>query len=143
MNSLIYFAYGSNMIKKQMKSRCPGSELMGIAVLAGYRFMINSRGVATIVEDPVLSVHGMLWRISEENERALDRYEGVANGVYVKKNVAVMPTTEHAEPLRAMAYIASDSRPGTARGGYLLGIIDAAERYAYPEKYVLELKKLA
>jgi hypothetical protein len=142
MNRRVYFAYGSNMIKNQMKSRCPGSELIGIAILAGYRFLINSRGVATIVKDPASRVYGMLWSISIENERALDFYEGVSSGLYAKNQVNVIPATAEGEPVPAMVYIASDNKPGATRAGYLSAIIHAAERYGYPEEYVLELKRL-
>lgn len=45
----LYFAYGSNMDEAaQMAERCPGAEVIGLATLPGYRFVINQRGVATL-----------------------------------------------------------------------------------------------
>lgn len=42
MNKQLYFAYGSNMDTGQMAHRCPGARKVGIALLNGYRFIINS-----------------------------------------------------------------------------------------------------
>ena len=42
-----YFAYGSNMNQEQMKNRCLKSRPLGKVSLLGYRFIINSKGVAT------------------------------------------------------------------------------------------------
>lgn len=36
-----YFAYGSNMDRAQMSQKCSGAVFVGIAKLAGHRFIIN------------------------------------------------------------------------------------------------------
>lgn len=46
----LYFGYGSNLWLHQMHLRCLTSEYVGIARLNGYRWMINSRGYANVVE---------------------------------------------------------------------------------------------
>jgi hypothetical protein len=43
-----YFAYGSDIAKKQMASRCPGSQLAGRAQLLAHSFLITERGVASV-----------------------------------------------------------------------------------------------
>ena len=60
-----YFAYGSNMDHEQMSVRCSGATPLATAVLAAHRFVINSEGVATVVSDPLLCVHGLLWSLTE------------------------------------------------------------------------------
>jgi hypothetical protein len=45
--------------------------------LYGYRFLINSRGVATILSAADNLVQGVMWRLLPEDEIRLDRYEGV------------------------------------------------------------------
>ena len=45
-----YFAYGLNMHRAEMAQRCPGAVLQGIARLDRHEFLINARGVATIVQ---------------------------------------------------------------------------------------------
>jgi len=48
----LYFAYGSNLSLAQMNLRCPTSSYIGLARLRGYRWIINTRGYANIVEVP-------------------------------------------------------------------------------------------
>ncbi|KAF2786552.1 hypothetical protein K505DRAFT_330275 [Melanomma pulvis-pyrius CBS 109.77] len=45
-----YFGYGSNLWLHQMALRCPTSKYLGVARLKGYRWIINARGYANIVE---------------------------------------------------------------------------------------------
>ncbi|TGO36988.1 hypothetical protein BHYA_0109g00240 [Botrytis hyacinthi] len=45
----LYFAYGSNLLHTQMKTRCPDSTYVGVGVLQNYRWIVNRRGYANIV----------------------------------------------------------------------------------------------
>lgn len=139
MNTLTYFAYGSNMIIGQMDSRCAGCASIGIARLYGHRFIINSRGVATIVPDREKHVHGIAWVISEDDVDSLDYYEGVKGGLYRKVYEQVV-LEDDSEPVMALVYVAADSVPGKSRHGYLDGIIEAAELHGFSEEYIKELK---
>ncbi|EME79644.1 uncharacterized protein MYCFIDRAFT_142157 [Pseudocercospora fijiensis CIRAD86] len=84
----IYFGYGSNLWLYQMRQRCPTSRYLGIARLKGYRWIIYGRGYANIVEiagdkqsssehDDSEEVWGLVYSLEEEDERRLDRNEGV------------------------------------------------------------------
>ncbi|PSN69263.1 hypothetical protein BS50DRAFT_572429 [Corynespora cassiicola Philippines] len=46
----VYFGYGSNLWLEQMRTRCPESEYLGVARLDGYKWLINERGYANVVE---------------------------------------------------------------------------------------------
>ncbi|KAI0599885.1 hypothetical protein F4775DRAFT_548674 [Biscogniauxia sp. FL1348] len=48
---LLYFAYGSNLCTAQMRARCPASEPLALAHLAGWSWIINERGYANIVKN--------------------------------------------------------------------------------------------
>ncbi|KAI1417910.1 hypothetical protein F5Y13DRAFT_150038 [Hypoxylon sp. FL1857] len=80
----LYFAYGSNLHLTQMANRCPASVFKGKAVLHGYRWQINERGVANVVESAQDSVEGLLYLVTPKDERALDRSEGVSKNLYQK-----------------------------------------------------------
>lgn len=69
-----YFAYGSNLNKAQMTTRCLDAVNVGPAILKGYE--LEFRGVLTIIKRPGGIVKGGLWKISQWDELALDRYEG-------------------------------------------------------------------
>ena len=47
-NATIYFGYGSNLWREQMKQRCPQSEYLGVARLNNYTWLINERGYANV-----------------------------------------------------------------------------------------------
>ncbi|KAF5989134.1 hypothetical protein FCOIX_171 [Fusarium coicis] len=83
--STLYFAYGSNLHLAQMAHRCPGSVFKGKATLDSYRWQINERGVANVVESgSEHSVEGLLYMIGPKDERTLDRNEGVSKDLYQK-----------------------------------------------------------
>ena len=136
-----YFAYGSNMDVAQMRVRCPGSQVLGTARLDGFRFRINRRGVATVVAEAGAVVWGVLWDLTQEDERTLDGHEGVPSGLYFKDEVRVdAPSCQGlSDGIGVLTYIAADSRPGVARAGYLERIIEAALHHGLPQEYAEEL----
>ena len=48
----VYFAYGSNLSLTQMTFRCPGSTMIGIALLRDWTWIINTRGYANVIQNP-------------------------------------------------------------------------------------------
>lgn len=80
-----------------MAIRCPTSTYVGIARLAGYKWIINDRGYANVVQTaaPDASVDrsddcvwGVVFELLAEDERRLDINEGVPNA-YTKE---MLPT---------------------------------------------------
>ena len=126
----LYFAYGSNLHKAQMRSstpalpdrtgeylnRCPDSHEIAPYILEGYRLAFVGEasrrwgrgGVATIIKSPDDCVLGAIYSISHDDETTLDRLEGFnplnpPTGRYVK--VASL-FKYNDQPV--MAYIASE-----------------------------------
>ena len=90
----LYFAYGSNMDEAAMRVRCPKARAIGTARLARHRFVLMGQtGYASVLRDPVSTVHGVLIDLALSDVRPLDRYEDVAHGLYVK---ALLPVTRAA-----------------------------------------------
>lgn len=116
-----YLAYGSNLCAQQMAQRCPQAEAGEVITLSGWRFAINRRGVATLLQEDGAEAVGLVWHLTEACERHLDRYEGVRSNAYRKEVIDA-----GGEP--ALVYLASEERPGQPRPGYLEGILDAAKR---------------
>jgi gamma-glutamylcyclotransferase (GGCT)/AIG2-like uncharacterized protein YtfP len=133
-----YFAYGANMHGIEMAERCPEAELIGPAVLKGYTFRIAKGGYGTVVGDAAGVVHGVLWTISPDDERSLDEYEGVPQGLYKKMNVNVEQPDGAA--VNAFAYHAADETPGNPNPGYLETVLVAARSQQLPEEYVAKLE---
>jgi len=135
---VVYFAYGSNMDLVQMSNRCEGAAVVSTAELPFHRFIINSRGVATVVPDRASTVRGLLWRVSKEDERSLDRHEGVVQGMYRKTFVRVHVPS--GGKVWALIYVSTDSTPGQARPGYMEKIVSAAQECGLPQTYIDQLK---
>jgi len=121
-----------------MDERCPDSGLVGAAELEGWRFLINTRHVATIVPDDSSVVHGLLWRISAGDEATLDKREGVEWGTYRKDELDVDVTG--GSPEKALVYIARDDKGGTLGKEYIEMIIAAVREHDLPDKYQAELR---
>ncbi|KAF1737824.1 Gamma-glutamylcyclotransferase [Beauveria bassiana] len=81
----LYFAYGSNIHVSQMAERCPRSLFVGAASLPGHRWQINERGVANIVPSPSHRVEGLVYLVDREDEKTLDRSEGVSQKLYERQ----------------------------------------------------------
>lgn len=75
---------------KQMAARCPQSTLHSRGILRGYRWQINSRGVANVVQsDPTDVVEGIVFTVTPRDVRTLDRNEGVSRQLYHKKKIPI------------------------------------------------------
>lgn len=135
----LYFAYGSNMDVAAMAQRCPASKPLGLARLPRHRLLINSDGYATVVREPKGDVHGLLFDLALPDIPALDRYEGVARGLYAK---VVQPVITGQGPRKALVYIARSSTPGAPKPGYLESVIAAAQSAGLPPRYVASLAAL-
>lgn len=147
-HEVLYFAYGSNLSTDQMRQRCPYSTPVGLGYLEGWRWIINERGFANIVqvEDFEMvdaaeastsnstsaastapedeGVYGLLYLLPPQDEESLDGYEGVPFA-YQKFQVDVAWVKDTAgedfgEMVRALVYI-DEKRVGedVPRGEYV------------------------
>lgn len=79
MQKKYYLAYGSNLNRYQMRVRCPNAKPLGTAVIENYRLLFKgSQTGAYLTIEPAEGhyVPVAVWQVDEEDERALDRYEG-------------------------------------------------------------------
>ena len=135
----LYFAYGSNMDENQMAVRCPNSKLLGRAKLSGYRYIIYSRGFASVRPEEGAIVEGLLWAIPQEDEKTLDRYEGIQYNCYTKENMKVMFNEKDTE---CLVYIGTDDIDGTPGYSYQRLIVDAAKKHDLPKDYIEMLESI-
>ncbi len=134
----LYFAYGSNLDTAAMAVRCPASKPVGPARLARHRFLIAKEGYASILRDPRRTVWGLVWDIPFADMPALDRYESVASGLYVK---LMQPVITKTGSRRALVYVARSVGTGQPRPGYLEGVTAAARAAGLPEDYIAEMEQ--
>ena len=99
----LYFAYGSNINLTQMEYRCPDAVPMGVVELKDYALTFRGGGVATIIPEKGSIVPGLLWSITPECEKSLDRYEGFPNCYH--KDMVTVTDTKTGKQFDVMAYV--------------------------------------
>lgn len=81
MANVLYFAYGSNMCAAQMRERIPDAEKIGVGRLADYALVwdkqskIDGSAKANIIERAGSEVWGVVYRLSSDDMRKMDRHE--------------------------------------------------------------------
>lgn len=134
----LHFAYGSNMSRADMQARCPGAIALGTATLAGWCFVINPDGYGSIARQAGGIVHGVLWRLGARDLAAINAYENVAGGLYVRRT---LPVLHEGRRTPALIYIAVRQGEGTPRPGYMAIVVAAARDWALPESYIRSLMR--
>ncbi len=135
----LYAAYGSNMDPAQMAERCPHSPQAGTGWLEGWRLTFGGEDIgwegalATVVEDADGRVFVVLYEVSENDEQALDRWDGATLGYYSKVKVRVATLEGDAV---AWLYVLNDYEGGLPSARYLGIMADAAESAGAPADYV-------
>jgi len=133
----LYFAYGSNMSKEQMNNRCPNHKYFGHGTLKGFRWIITERGYANIIKSEADEVHGVVYKINEEDEASLDKSEGVLKGSYRKETLRIeIEKTNYP----CLVYIDPIEAEGSPKEEYVSrinrGVSDAKLYPEYVERYI-------
>jgi hypothetical protein len=136
----LYFAYGANMDVGEMARRCPRSRPIGLARFMRHRLAIMREGWLTATHDSSATTHGVLWNLAFADIAALDRFEGVAGGLYFK---ATQPVLAAGGPKRALVYFGANAGPGRARPDYMRAVIVAARFWRLPPEGMATLEALA
>jgi len=146
MTDLVYFAYGSNMLRERLDARCPNVRLLGNAVLDGHRLTfdqfshVDGSGKGGIVPAPGERVPGVLWTLPPGDLPALDLAESAGRG-YERAGVTV--TRAGGGAVEAITY-----RPIDLRGDlrpwdwYLALVVAGAEQQGLPGDYVGRLREV-
>jgi hypothetical protein len=127
----LHFAYGSNMSRAQMGARCPGASALGTATLRHWRFVIGAQGHGSIAPRPGALVHGVLWSVGPRELAAINAYENIDSGLYIRRSLAVR---FGASLLPALVYI-------LRRPAYIHLVVEAARDWELPEAYVNALQR--
>mgnify|MGYP001041838098 CR=1 FL=1 len=100
----LYIAYGSNMDEEQMKYRCPDAKLIGVSEVKNFRLLFKGSktgAYATIEPKDGFRVPVLVWKIGEQDEERLDRYEGYP-AFYDKRELEIRLESRNEQ---AMVYI--------------------------------------
>ena len=113
------------MNRAQMAFRCPDAEMLETVKIEGYRLAFRHSGVATLLPELGGVADGVLWRISQEDEKRLDRYEGYPV-LYGRDSITVK--TADGQSVQAMVYLMNApyrDTPAMPPRNYIIGIYSA------------------
>jgi len=125
-HKMYYFAYASNLSRKQMSQRCPDAQLKFVATLPNHKLIFAGwskkwcGGVASIKPCEGEKVIGAIYEISERCLRSLDKCEGYPT-TYGRENIIVF--TGFDDPVEAITYVKVEQSDETQPSGEYLATI--------------------
>ena len=134
MEKRYYIAYGSNLNVRQMTMRCPTARIIGTSEIHNYRLLFKGSKTGsylTIEPEKGCSVPVAVWSVTDQDEWALDRYEGFPS-FYYKKELELPITgikTGKVRRRKVFVYIMHEERPFGVPSSYYMRT--CAEGYRY------------
>ncbi len=122
--------------------------MAGTGWLHGWRLTFGGEDIgwegalATIVEDPASKVFVVLYDMTKEDEKNLDRWEGSEFGIHKKIRCRVDRESSDTttDPVLAWLYVVDAWEGGLPSASYLGVMADAAEIAGAPADYVHDLR---
>jgi hypothetical protein len=142
-----YFAFGANMDPAALLEKRIYPRTSVAAVVANVRIEITSpcefigKGFASLEEKGGAEVHGVVHDISWLEGLILDVMEWVPFRFH--ERVRGVARTTDGRDTKVFYYVACSPKVGLSTSqGYRDMLVKAAERYAFPEQYIAQLKAL-
>ena len=145
-----YFCYGSNMNIKRMNDRGIKPSSIESAILKNYKLVFNKiasgkigESYANIVPEKGCIVEGVLYRISSEAIKILDKFEGHPKH-YIRSDIQVI--MKNGNNVTAITYIATQNKvkdgllPGQEYMAHLLAGKDYLSEEYYKSLLLVETK---
>lgn len=146
---ILYFAYGSNMSRRRLRSRLPGARRLDSARLDGHALRFHKVGQrdgsgkcdAAPTGDVTDRVWGVLYALSLTELARLDHIEGRGEG-YERWSLPVM--TSSGERFSAQTYIATHTDPLLKPfDWYRCHVLRGAREAALPGDYIATIEAVA
>ncbi len=139
-----YLAYGSNLNVRQMLARCPSARAVGTTFVPEYALLFKGSQTGaylTIEKKKGSIVPAAVWKTTENDEAALDRYEGYPTFYY--KAEMTLPVKKlkggKIEVLPVYVYIMHEERKlGVPEFGYVMTCLEGYRDFDLPQHYLAE-----
>lgn len=141
---MLYFAYGSNLYSKRLKSRIPSATTVAVVSLPNYQLFFDKRGTdgsgkGNIRKTNDSIVHGIIYEIKAEEKVALDRIEGTGYD-----DVSLQIPVE-SELIKVFTYMAKESHTDHSLSPYSWYknlVIAGAKEHELPQAYINEIQEV-
>jgi len=140
--SKYYIAYGSNLNINQMKRRCPTARVIGTGFIEDYELLFKGSktgGYLTIEKAEGKSLPVAIWKVTELDEQALDRYEGYPTFYYkadVEIDIKGIKTGKEYRK-KAFVYIMHEDRDvGMPSKYYVMTCLEGYKTFGFSPKYL-------
>ena len=137
-----YIAYGSNLNINQMKRRCPTARVIGTGFIEDYELLFKGSktgGYLTIEKAEGKSLPVAIWKVTELDEQALDRYEGYPTFYYkadVEIDIKGIKTGKEYRK-KAFVYIMHEDRDvGMPSKYYVMTCLEGYKTFGFSPKYL-------
>ena len=144
MEKRYYIAYGSNLNVRQMTMRCPTARIIGTSEIHNYRLLFKGSKTGsylTIEPEKGCSVPVAVWSVTDQDEWALDRYEGFPS-FYYKKEMELPITgikTGKVRRRKVFVYIMHEDRPfGVPSSFYMRTCAEGYRYFGFDVQTLLE-----
>ena len=144
MEKRYYIAYGSNLNVQQMCWRCPDARIIGTSELKDYRLMFKGSKTGsylTVEPEQGCTVPVAAWAVTEQDELALDRYEGFPSFYYKKEMMLDIKgiRTGKIRRRRVFVYIMHEDRPyGIPTSSYMSTCGQGYQFFGFPVDKLME-----
>ena len=144
MEKRYYIAYGSNLNIRQMRMRCPGARIIGTSELPDHQLLFKGSKTGsylTIEPKEGSKVPVAVWAVTEEDEKALDRYEGFP-AFYYKKELELPIKGIRSGKVRrrkAFVYIMHEDRPiGIPSNFYMRTCLEGYDSFRFDKNILVD-----
>jgi AIG2-like family len=141
VNTILYFAYGSNLSTQRLAARVPSAKVISVAMLRGHRLEFHKIGKDGSAKCDVARtgdsndvVYGVVFAIPLAEKSTLDKIEGLGYG-YAEKEVVVL--SESGAAFEAVTYYATNIDASLKpRNWYVEHVVRGAREHGLPLEYI-------
>lgn len=144
--SVLYFAYGSNLATRRLRSadRSPNARPVGVAELPDFELRFHKRGTdgsgkGNAFPLPGSRLWGVVYELPDRDLARLDVVEGLGTG-YDRQSVRVTIATESLEATTYVALPGAIDEAILPASWYLDWLIEGALEHGLPSHWVARLR---
>ncbi|MFZ5677524.1 MAG: gamma-glutamylcyclotransferase family protein [Pseudomonadota bacterium] len=148
MPTVLYFAYGSNMMTARLQARCPSARPAGVAFAENHRLTFwkkgrDGSGKGHLTSSAGTRQPGVLFTLAAQDLIALDGFEGAGSG-YRRVDDFTIRRRDDDRLMQAATYLATDLDEHLRPFDWYLGLILAGAReHAFDYRMLRELAAVA